>query len=107
MCIFYKGKESLKGALYDVSTIMFNFNVRNKKCTFVLTWHGRTFALLGNSFKLKTDLQKTAYQNDLEISSVDFFYKTADHLSQVSPTVSAKKSQSTINRQEAIHYYEE
>lgn len=55
MCIFYKGKESLKGVLYDVFIIMFNFNVRNKKCIFVLIWYGRILVLLGNSFKLKID----------------------------------------------------
>lgn len=51
-------------------------------------------ALLENNFKLKTDLQKTAYQNDLEISSLDFFphlYKTANHLSEVGPIIIAKE----------------
>lgn len=65
-----------------------------KKYIFILTWRGRALPLLGNSFKLRTERQKTAYQNDLEIPSVGFFsqlYKTANHLYEVSPIVTEKE----------------
>lgn len=50
--------------------------------------------MLANSFKPKTDPQKTAYENDLEIASLDFLpqlYKTANHLSEVSSIIIAKE----------------
>lgn len=67
----------------------------NKKYISYQLAHAKALALLGNSFKLKTDLQKTAYPDDLKIASASHFFpqlfKTAKHLSEVSPIITAKE----------------
>lgn len=67
----------------------------NKKYISYQLAHAKALALLGNSFKLKTDLQKTAYPDALKIASASHFfpqlYKTATHLSEVSPIITAKE----------------